>query len=86
MPDEVHEPITVEWIGEDDGTEREEVERNFTIPPIVPIPSAANLEVLGDQPRLDTWVRLTFVNAATGESRSVIRRLVTQSSRNIRLP
>jgi AAA domain-containing protein len=64
MPDEVHEPMTVEWIGEEDGAEHEQVERNFTIPPIVPIPSASNLEVLGDQPRVDTWVRLTFVNAS----------------------
>ena len=83
MPDEVHEPMTVEWIGEEDGAEREQVERNFTIPPIVPIPSASNLEVLGDQPKLDTWVRLTFVNAATGESRGVTRRLVAQPSHRI---
>ena len=83
MPDEVHEPITVEWIGEEDGAEREQVERNFTIPPIVPIPSASNLEVLGDQPKLDTWVRLTFVNAATGESRGVTRRIVAQSGHRI---
>jgi hypothetical protein len=83
MPDEVHEPMTVEWIGEEDGAEREHVERDFTIPPIVPIPSASNLEVLGDQPRVDTWVRLTFVNASTGETRGVTRRLVTQSGQRV---
>ena len=75
--------MTVEWIGEEDGAEREQVERNFTIPPIVPIPSASNLEVLGDQPKLDTWARLTFVNAATGESRGVTRRIVAQSGDRI---
>ncbi len=81
MPDEVHDPMTVEWL--EDGAETEYVERNFTVPPIVPIPSGSNLEVLGDQPRLDTWVRLTFVNASSGEIRSVTRRLVTQSSQRI---
>ena len=83
MPDEVHEPMTVEWIGGEDGAEGEHVGGDISIPPIVPIPSAANLEVLGDEPRLDTWVRLTFVDAATGGSRSVTRHLVGQSGQRI---
>jgi hypothetical protein len=80
-PDEVHEPISVEWT--EDSAATEQHERSFAIPPIVPIPSASNLEALGDQPRLDTWVRLTFINEATGESRNVTRRLVAQSAQRV---
>jgi SOS-response transcriptional repressor LexA len=83
MPDEVHEPMTVEWAGEGEDDEHERVGHDVSIPPIVPIPSGSDLEVLADQPRLDTWVRLTFRNNTTGESRSVTRRLVGQTGRRI---
>jgi hypothetical protein len=83
MPDEVHEPMTVEWAGEGENDEHERVGHDISIPPIVPIPSGSDLEALADQPRLDTWVRLTFRNDTTGESRSVTRRLVAQTGRRI---
>jgi AAA domain len=83
MPDEVHEPITWEWVGAEEAAEDGPPQRDVAIPPIVPIPSGSDLEALADQPKLDTWVRLTFRNDETGESRSVIRRLVTQPGRRI---
>jgi hypothetical protein len=87
MPHEIHEPMPVEWISPD-GTvmEPEEGTPDISVPPVVPIPSSANLEALGDQPRLDTWVHLTFRGDDSVESRTVVRRLVAQPGRRITAP
>ena len=47
MPNEVHEPMVVEWSAQDDEASSEESSRpEIAVPPIVPIPSADNLEKL----------------------------------------
>ena len=58
MPDEVHEPMEIYRAGgdEEDGASESEL----ALPPVVPIPSGADLEVLNDQPKIDTWAKLTF--------------------------
>lgn len=75
MPDEVHEPMAVEWTADSDAIGEGDNRPEIAIPPIVPIPSAENLEKLVDQPKLDTWVRLTFKREDAAEIRSVTRRL-----------
>ena len=59
MPDEIHEPMAVSWTGgrpmADGGNEP-----TLTLPPAVPIPSAAELESLGEKAKVDTWAQLTF--------------------------
>ena len=77
MPREVHEPMAVEWSAERDGTPEAEGPPEIAIPPIVPIPSAENLAKLGDAPKLDTRVSLTFRRTDTGEIKRVSRRLDT---------
>ncbi len=81
MPDEVHEPMPVYWAGADEeSVEGDSPERgNVSVPPVVPIPSGADLEVLDDQPKRDTWVRLTFHAEDSGETCSVTRRLTPRS-------
>lgn len=87
MPDTIHEPIPVEWTrSEDEGDEGEESEHKIPIPPIIPIPSGLDLAILGEKPKLDTWVRLTFRKEDTGENRAVTRRLVAQTGRRIAIP
>lgn len=54
-PSEVHNPITVDVMstnGESD------TNTSFTLPVIVPLPSASDLSLLGDRPECDTWVEL----------------------------
>ncbi|MEQ4281537.1 ATP-binding protein [Pseudomonas syringae] len=54
-PSEVHNPITVDVIsmnGESGSNS------SFTLPVIVPLPSASDLSILGDRPACDTWVEL----------------------------
>ena len=46
----------------------------------VPIPSGADLEVLHDQPRIDTWAQLTFHDEGFDDI-CVVRRALTVSTR-----
>ena len=78
MPDEVHEPMQVYRAGGDEeGGADESV---LTLPPVVPIPSAADLEVLNDQPKIDTWAKLTFHDEGA-DSICVVQRALTVSAR-----
>lgn len=81
MPDEVHEPMPVYWTGTAEDGEAAETQdtRVVSVPPVVPVPSGEDLEALNDQPKLDTWVRLTFRAEDTGETTCVTRRLVVRS-------
>lgn len=81
MPHEVHEPMAVERSANADGTQEAESQPEIAIPPIVPIPSAENLAKLGDSPKLDTRVSLTFRRPDTGEIRRVKRRLDTAGTK-----
>ncbi|WP_366555208.1 AAA family ATPase [Aquibaculum sediminis] len=76
MPHGIHEPMALQRAADGDETEDEEDERaEIAVPPIVPIPSANNLEKLDDKPKLDSWVRLTFRREGTQEIQTVTRRL-----------
>ena len=80
MPDDVHEPMEVcRTAGDSDGEFQGE-EPGFALPPIVPIPSGAEMEALGDQPKIDTWARLTF-HAEGSNDICVVRRALTVSER-----
>jgi hypothetical protein len=80
MPDEIHEPMDVYWAGdnEEDGQGRES---EIALPPVVPIPSIANMEALSDQPKIDTWAQLTFEDEESQEI-CVVRRSLSVSVRN----
>ena len=71
--------MDVSWSPRDD-EERPSLETALALPPIVPIPSATELEVLHDRPRLDTWAQLTFRNVRTDEI-CVVKRSLTVNSR-----
>ena len=81
MPDEVHEPMEAYWANADeDGEEVETPERqNVSVPPVVPIPSGTDLEVLDDEPKRDTWVSLTFHAEGSEDTCNVTRRLVPRT-------
>ncbi|WP_421560444.1 ATP-binding protein [Pseudomonas sivasensis] len=53
MPSHVHNPISVEVISSGSNDEK-----NFTLPAIVPLPSAQDLLLLADRPACDTWVEI----------------------------
>ena len=53
MPSPVHIPISVDVISTD-----RDSESSFTLPAIVPLPSAVDLSLLDDRPACDTWVEL----------------------------
>ena len=79
MPDEIHEPMAVSWTGgrpiADGGNEP-----TLTLPPVVPIPSAAELESLGEKAKVDTWAQLTFCDPDSDAVR-VVRRHLTVGRR-----
>ncbi|GAA3109941.1 AAA family ATPase [Rhizobium viscosum] len=75
VPHEVHEPMTVEWLIEEDQEQESDGRPDIEIPPIVPIPSSENLAQLGDSPKLDTRVSLLFERAETGEVCRITRSL-----------
>ena len=79
LPSEVHEPMDVFWTHQDD-EEQAAYETALALPPIVPIPSATELEGLNDRPRIDTWAQLTFREMRTDEI-CVVRRSLTVNSR-----
>lgn len=78
MPDEVHEPMEVYRASPDD--EERPNESALALPPVVPVPSAADLDVLDDKPRIDTWARLTFHDEQSGEI-CVVQRTLTVGMR-----
>ena len=81
MPDDVHEPMEVYRTPGDCDDEREgAAESGFALPPIVPIPSGAELEAVGDQPKIDTWAQLTF-HAEGSNDICVVRRTLSVSER-----
>ena len=78
MPDEVHEPMEVYRTGGDE--EDGESESELALPPVVPIPSGTDLEVLNDQPKIDTWARLTFHDEGSDDI-CVVQRALTVGAR-----
>ncbi|MDE0366745.1 MAG: hypothetical protein OXP09_14355, partial [Gammaproteobacteria bacterium] len=79
MPDQIHEPMTATWTGSR-AVEDGENEPAPALPPAVPIPSATELESLGEKAKVDTWVQLTFCDSSAAEIR-VVRRGLTVGSR-----
>lgn len=91
-PSEVHNPITVDVMstnGEND------TNPSFTLPVIVPLPSASDLSLLGDRPACDTWVELDLQDQ--DGNGVTVRRELTRNTRgtvcvnvsgldNLRLP
>ena len=77
MPDEVHEPMEVYRASPDE--EDAGSEPALALPPVVPIPSAADLEVLNDQPKIDTWAKLTFHDEGS-DNICVVQRALTVSA------
>lgn len=93
IPHEIHEPMSVTWSAgpadgkATDGDEDEDGEpAKILVPPVVPVPSGADLEVLNDRPKLDSWVRLTFRRESTDETCIVTRRLDAATGRKITAP
>ena len=83
MPDEVHEPMKVSRAsanGEDGA-----IESALVLPPVVPVPSAVELEALNDQPKIDTWAKLTFIDEGSDEICVVQRTLIVGSQGKIRM-
>jgi|GEM_PF-1487049 len=80
-PIEVHEPIAVEVLSESDvdGATSSDSARSLSLPPIVPLPSAADLAAIGDKPASDTWVELTLRESAGQEL--VVRRELRRSTK-----
>lgn len=78
MPDEVHKPMEVYRVSlnEEDGAS----ESALALPPVVPIPSSADLEVLNDRPKIDTWAKLTFHDEGSDDV-CVVRRTLTVGTR-----
>lgn len=74
-PEEIHEPMGLTVPGAPDG--EEESERQLSVPPVVPVPTAVELAALQDVPVInDTWVELEFVPIDGGPSVVVSRSLV----------
>jgi aryl carrier-like protein len=80
MPDEIHEPMDVSRTGDRDNQGDSEAEGDLSLPPVVPIPSGADLEALGDQPKIDSWAQLTFQEEVSQDI-CTVRRELTVSSR-----
>ena len=80
MPDEIHEPMEVSRNDHGDDQDDGEAEGELALPPVVPIPSGADLEALGDQPKIDSWAQLTFQEEGSGEI-CVVRRALMVSTR-----
>ena len=79
MPDEIHEPMDVHrTTGSDEEGDGNKSE--LALPPVVPIPSGADLEVLNDQPKVDTWAQLTFHDEGSDDI-CVVRRVLTVGAR-----
>jgi hypothetical protein len=80
MPDEIHEPMDVSRTGDRDNRGDSEAEGDLSLPPVVPIPSGADLEALGDQPKIDSWAQLTFQEEVSQDI-CTVRRELTVSAR-----
>ncbi|MEM7169970.1 MAG: hypothetical protein AAF530_07350 [Pseudomonadota bacterium] len=80
MPDEIHEPMDLARTGDGDDEGDGEAESDLALPPVVPIPSGADLEAVGDRPIVDSWAQLTFQDEQLGEI-CTVRRALTVSAR-----
>ena len=79
LPDDIHEPMQIHLADRDD----ENVKGpgpELAVPPIVPIPSGADLAVLHDRPKIDTWAQLTFRRRGSNDV-CVVRRGLAVSGR-----
>ena len=74
MPEPIHEPMAVSWKG-GRPVEQGGNEPALELPPVVPFPSAAELESLDEKAKVDTWARLKFVDSDADEVQLVQRRL-----------
>ncbi|MDS0793277.1 ATP-binding protein [Burkholderia pseudomultivorans] len=80
-PAEVHEPIAAEILSpsvEDDQT-LAAAEQSLRLPPIVPLPSTADLVTLQEKPCCDTWVELSLRESSGQEA--VVRRELKRGDR-----
>lgn len=80
MPDEIHEPMEVSRPADRNAQGDDEADGELSLPPVVPIPSGSDLEALGEQPKIDSWAQLTFLEEGSGEI-CVVRRALTVSAR-----
>lgn len=80
MPDDVHEPMDVLWSQSEDEDDQKSIPSSLALPPIVPLPSAADLEMLSDKPKIDTWAELTFQDEEAGDI-CAVRRALTVTER-----
>lgn len=79
MPDEIHEPMEVQRT-QDADDDQGAIPAMFSIPPIVPIPTAEDLVALSDKPKIDTWVQLTFQEEA-GTAIKIVKRSLLAGAR-----
>ncbi|PIW29653.1 MAG: hypothetical protein COW30_04615 [Rhodospirillales bacterium CG15_BIG_FIL_POST_REV_8_21_14_020_66_15] len=80
MPDEIHEPMNVSRTADGNDQDNGEADGELALPPVVPIPSGADLSALEDQPKIDSWAQLTFHEEGSGQI-CVVRRALTVSAR-----
>lgn len=80
MPADVHEPMEVYQSASEDDDESQIEDPGFALPPIVPIPSDAELEALDGQAKIDTWAQLTFCAEGSNDI-CVVRRSLSVSER-----
>lgn len=80
-PAEVHEPIKVEMLSVADEGDPASIDavRSLPLPPIVPLPTAADLVTLQEKPACDTWVELTLREHSGQEV--VVRRELKRSTK-----
>lgn len=80
IPQEISNPISAKIIT-DPPAEEEDDDTSLNIPPaIVPVPTQANLEILRDEPAVDTWVELTFVNEENNTC--IVKRTLQKAGKN----
>lgn len=75
-PSEVHNPITVDVMSTNSESD---TNTSFTLPVIVPLPSASDLSLLGDRPECDTWVELDLRDQDGNDV--TVRRELTRNNR-----
>lgn len=72
LPSALHEQIQVRVAPANAGAPEE---KGFSIPVIVPVPTEEELVAVDGEPKVDTWVRLTFRSLVDGREVVVERRL-----------
>jgi hypothetical protein len=79
LPAPLHEPIPV-FVSEVNEL-AQPTPTSFNIPPLVPIPSDAELSFLGGKPKADTWVRLTFQSLDEPSRIATVGRTLSRDAR-----